>query len=883
LTGRHAVTLQRTSVTGGYVPKPHNISSQRMITPYFRGRLEVDEYTLPEALGDLGYYTGMSGKWHIAVTHNTFPGPQDHGFHWSREHRGVANRMVDRNSGFATNSPSDPYQLDENGFAFDQTTEDALEFLTSAVTDVEYSDDPFFLYFSTWLVHTPIHMRIESLLQKYALKMGYDYPLDGTEIFEEGQTNPYYAAMVEVFDYNVQQVISYLENTDDPRWPGHKLIENTYVILTSDNGGMERSGGEWITDNYPLDEGKIRAQEGGVRVPFIVSGPGVPQNVESNVLVNGTDLFPTLVSLAGGSLPNNLYGCDLSDLIHIDPQDASLVRHQDEASVRNTMHWHYPHTGKFYSTIRKDGWKLFINYDHVNNSASNPYMLYKLYNDDGSRNDIEEAVDLYDIEPTKVEELASELTAFIEDYNGDTPFYNPNYSESLPGIDDVPEVVDMGENGSQAWVTYTTDNAQVVEAELYYTLNGDGSNVEEWFRTPAAITSLGRVEAMIPTGTTHYVFGLIDENNFLIHSREMGQISGQSKDSNQLPSYTFYYNYSGPSITLFSEEFSNTSIENLTLTPTRTGFIKGSDSDWQIVNGVLTNTSNVNGNPSEGAAATLYDLSSLTDDGYSQLTIQFDYTLAEPDERLYLHLWGLVDNAATSNTSIINTGATNGNAWYYPETLMTPYNLGQENGQFTDTVGIASEAAIALSDLEGVRKTFSQSFDLSSFIDAPDNLAAYDYLVLGFTRNFEGPSPSVEIDNLKILANRTDGYEVWAADETLLDNGFLSDPDQDGIQNLLEYAFGTDPNAKNSQDRQISISRNASQDELLFSFKRRRDALGNKLSYQPCFSTDLTNWSDGEVIENTVSILDAEFEEVSMKVLMPNADKGFFKVIVNKD
>ena len=63
--------------------------------------------------------------------------------------------------------------------------------------------------------------------------------------------------MVEQLDYYVGQVIHSLETTDDPRWPGHKLMENTYVFFTSDNGGMEGSRDEIYTDNLPLDRGKF--------------------------------------------------------------------------------------------------------------------------------------------------------------------------------------------------------------------------------------------------------------------------------------------------------------------------------------------------------------------------------------------------------------------------------------------------------------------------------------------------------------------------------------------------------------------------------------------------------------------------------------------------
>ena len=59
-------------------------------------------------------------------------------------------------------------------------------------------------------------------------------------------------------DYHMGKVFNYLNSTEDPRWPGHKLAENTYVIFTSDNGGMEGHPGEvittttpWIREKYP--------------------------------------------------------------------------------------------------------------------------------------------------------------------------------------------------------------------------------------------------------------------------------------------------------------------------------------------------------------------------------------------------------------------------------------------------------------------------------------------------------------------------------------------------------------------------------------------------------------------------------------------------------
>ena len=122
--------------------------------------------------------------------------------------------------------------------------------------------------------------------------------------------------MVEMLDHYVGQIISYLETTPDPRRPGHFLMSNTYIIFTSDNGGMERVPGEIITDNFPLDRGKINAKEGGVRVPFIITGPTIRPGQESHVMVNGLDFYPTILSWTGTKKPKgqNLDGSDLSEL-----------------------------------------------------------------------------------------------------------------------------------------------------------------------------------------------------------------------------------------------------------------------------------------------------------------------------------------------------------------------------------------------------------------------------------------------------------------------------------------------------------------------------------------------------------------------------------------
>jgi arylsulfatase A-like enzyme len=519
LSGHHPARSHMTHVQGGGVVTPYNKEQHRMMSPWYSGRMPVETVTIAEALKQNGYTTGHCGKWHVAINHHAFPQPEDHGFDWTRHNLGITARMQPhRLTGFATDHPDDPYRLDENGFCTHQNAEDALTFVR------ENKDKPFFLYYCAWLVHTPIHTRNERLLKKYCDKLGVDLPENPEEWKGEGQTNPFYCAMVEELDYYAGQLFQTLETTEDPRWPGHKLIENTYIIFTSDNGGMERVPGQIITDNYPLDRGKISAMEGGTRVPLIIAGPGIEAGVQSDVMINGLDFYPTILSWTGTQKPDGkqLDGCDISNLLSKDPENVSLVKTSDGA-VRDTMIWHFPNSIALESTIRIGDYKLIRNYDHVGNPASPQLELYRLYetrNGKQVRCDIEEAENLAASMPEKAQAMNAKLTETLTEMDADYPYYNPHFIHALPNKEKVPAVLSHRKQGREVEFSYEENGAAVVRAQLLYTLNG-GQQYEEWFRTPAELLPNRKVTAELPEGTTHFVLNLIDENNFLISYPQM--------------------------------------------------------------------------------------------------------------------------------------------------------------------------------------------------------------------------------------------------------------------------------------------------------------------------------------------------------------------------
>ncbi|MGB2429563.1 MAG: sulfatase [Akkermansiaceae bacterium] len=509
MSGDHPARAQKTHVVGGHPPVPYH-PSHNMMPPWYSGRMPEDTVTLPKLLQKNGYVTGHCGKWHMAIDHHAFPQPKDQGFDWTRSNLGTTKKMTpNRITGFATAEKGDKYRLDEDGITTHQNSLDALQFVD------EQKDKPFFLYYATWLVHTPIHTRSKALLDKYCKKLGVEPDTENPESWTgEGQTNPFYCAMVEELDTYMGHLFTYLEQTDDPRWPGHKLIENTYIIFTSDNGGMEKTPGEIITDNYPLDRGKISLMEGGTRVPLIITGPGIKAGVKSDVLINGLDFYPTILTLTGTAKPEDkaLDGLDLSELLLNDPADPSLVKEAD-GSTRDTMVWHFPNSVALESTIRVGGYKLVRNYNHVAQRDTEPFELYELYGENGERVDIEEAKNLATEMPEKTKELDDKLTAILTEMKASYPYYNPNCKSPLPHKDKVCKVTSHERDGEVVRVEFKEKGAKVVRANLLYTLNG-GEKSEEWYRTPAELA--GNVAtATLPEGTTHYVINLIDENQFL--------------------------------------------------------------------------------------------------------------------------------------------------------------------------------------------------------------------------------------------------------------------------------------------------------------------------------------------------------------------------------
>ena len=293
--------------------------------------------TLPEMLQSEGYHTAGIGKYHVGMSFDNgkgkpasdlffhdvdftkpiLDGPTHHGFD---EYFGVTGntedsldtepRILIRNDRFTFTDRSrmkligmknregrilsaPDWDLSKLG---PQYLKEAEKFLTRQSNN---NTQPFFLYYVPNANHFQRNPKGE-----YAVPS----EIAGTKIKGESRYSDISVArdredMVLENDVVFGSLLEKLKTTDDPRWPGHKLIENTLIIFTSDNGpnigdnlGPNQESGE-------LRGKKAKLWEGGIRVPLMVSWPAVLEGGQLNrSIVTLTDLYATLAHIIGHSL-----------------------------------------------------------------------------------------------------------------------------------------------------------------------------------------------------------------------------------------------------------------------------------------------------------------------------------------------------------------------------------------------------------------------------------------------------------------------------------------------------------------------------------------------------------------------------------------------------
>jgi arylsulfatase A-like enzyme len=229
---------------------------------------------LGNILRTANYKTCVVGKWQLTNTetmpHSVYDLGFDEYFVWARsrkpELKGKDGRYWDPHffSGKGrTENRNTKYSNGEYGpdLCFDFAT----DFMR------RHKESPFFVYYAFNLVHSPFcHTPLEKTPERK------------------------FSAMVRYMDHLMGDMVAFLEKEG--------LRKNTIIVWTTDNGSpgsvTHRLNGREVKG------GKTKTTENGIDAPFIVNCPGmVPSGVETQALLDFTDLVPTFADFAGAKLP----------------------------------------------------------------------------------------------------------------------------------------------------------------------------------------------------------------------------------------------------------------------------------------------------------------------------------------------------------------------------------------------------------------------------------------------------------------------------------------------------------------------------------------------------------------------------------------------------
>jgi N-acetylglucosamine-6-sulfatase len=153
---------------------------------------------------------------------------------------------------------------------------------------------------------------------------GAPYPHDRSEGFDEGSVNDKprfireapYLSLSDIHTYRIyyEKQLEALRSVDDgvrevvnTLGSLHRL-RNTYILFTSDNG--------FFFGEHRLLGGKFLAYEPSTHLPFLIRGPGIKRNTQSNEIVGNTDIAPTVLELADVKADKSIDGRSMVPFFH---------------------------------------------------------------------------------------------------------------------------------------------------------------------------------------------------------------------------------------------------------------------------------------------------------------------------------------------------------------------------------------------------------------------------------------------------------------------------------------------------------------------------------------------------------------------------------------
>ncbi|MGI9228581.1 MAG: sulfatase [Gammaproteobacteria bacterium] len=349
-------------------------AGKKLIGPQPVPGMPEEEITIAEIITErvkTDYAKAHFGKWHVGGG-----GPGRHGF--------------DTHDGSTGNHNFNAHSADPNPKDVFGITGRAIAYMKSQVN----SGRPFYMQLSHYANHVPLSALGDTVAKYKAKDKGVRH------------SNPVYAALNEDLDTSVGRLMDALEELG--------IADNTYIFYMSDNGGSKNIRNP-STNNAPLREGKTWVYEGGIRVPFMVLGPGIAPG-ESAVPIIGWDLLPTFCAISGceGELPPGIEGGNLLPLL-------TGVADEVKRPRGEALFWHFPHYIAVKGTtpqsaIRVGEFKL-IKFYHYEKTE-----LYNLVTDIGETTDVS----------AQYPQIAKTLERRLDDYLSDIGAAMPRKNTEYP-------------------------------------------------------------------------------------------------------------------------------------------------------------------------------------------------------------------------------------------------------------------------------------------------------------------------------------------------------------------------------------------------------------------------------------------------------------------
>lgn len=366
--------------------------------------MRPDEVNLAEILGENGYRTFISSKWHLG---DNYPlRPIDRGFHESLIAKdaivaGIANPP--NNSLFNPILYHNERPQRTEGYITDIAFNAALDFIEAN------RDQPYFVYLPTNVVHKPLQVAPR-----------YSEPFKAKGL--DNYTATLYGEMVNL-DENVGRLHAKLAQLGQ--------TENTIILYTVDNGPIGERGPSQGPNgahryNLGLRGGKGMVWEGGIKLPLFVTWPSrVSPGKKCEQIVSHIDVLPTVLEMCGVASPRNrhLDGRSLLPLMEgrtAGWPDRTLFFQQSRPDRANRRYWDEPRLfvncaarGQKYKAVMTSEEPGGTYFQAVNFKNT---RLYDIENDPGESTDISQS------HPDIVQKLRDEYERwFVDVSRGITP------------------------------------------------------------------------------------------------------------------------------------------------------------------------------------------------------------------------------------------------------------------------------------------------------------------------------------------------------------------------------------------------------------------------------------------------------------------------------